>query len=47
MKKSIIKHLLLVCIMILSVAARAAADNIVNIGSVEGKRATSWSCGWG
>ena len=37
MKKSIIKHLLLVCIMILSVAARAAADNIVNIGSVEGK----------
>ena len=37
MKKSIIKHLLLVCIMILSVAARAAADNIVDIGSVEGK----------
>lgn len=37
MKKSIIKHLLLVCIMILSVATRAAADNIVNIGSVEGK----------
>ena len=37
MKKSIIKHLLLVCIMILSVAARAAADNIIDIGSVEGK----------
>ena len=37
MKKSIIKHLLLVCIMILSVAAHAAADNIVDIGSVEGK----------
>ena len=37
MKNTIIKHLLLVCIMILSVAARAAADNIFSIGSVEGK----------
>ena len=37
MKKSIIKHLLLVCVMILSVAARAVADNIIDIGSVEGK----------
>ena len=37
MKESVIKHLLLICIMILSVAVSAAADNIVNIGSVEGK----------
>lgn len=37
MTKSIIKPLMLVCFMILSVAARATADNIVNIGTVEGK----------
>lgn len=37
MKNSIIKPLLLVCIMILSVATRVAADNIVGIGTVEGK----------
>lgn len=37
MTKSIIKPLMLVCFMILSVAARATADNIVNIGTVKGK----------
>ena len=37
MMKCIIKPLLLVCIMVLSVAARAAADNIISIGTVEGK----------
>lgn len=37
MTKNIIKPLMLVCFMILSVAARATADNIVNIGTVEGK----------
>lgn len=37
MTKSIIKPLMFVCFMILSVAARATADNIVNIGTVEGK----------
>ncbi len=37
MTKRIIKPLLLVCVMILSVAAGAAADNVVNIGTVEGK----------
>ena len=37
MKNSIIKPLLLVCIMILSVATRVAADNILGIGTVEGK----------
>ena len=37
MTKSIIKPLMLVCFIILSVAARATADNIVNIGTVEGK----------
>lgn len=37
MMKRIIKPLLLVCAMILSVAAGAAAGNIVNIGTAEGK----------
>ena len=37
MTKHIIKPLLLICVMILSVAVNAAADNIVSIGTVEGK----------
>ena len=37
MTKRIIKPLLLVCVMIFSVAAGAAADNVVSIGTVEGK----------
>ncbi len=37
MTKHIIKSLLLVCMMILSVAVSAAADNVVSIGTVEGK----------
>ena len=37
MTKCIIKPLLLVCIMVLSVAVRAAADNTVSIGTVAGK----------